>query len=127
MDKEKFAQDLEAILEQINNADTEELSKLAKITGLDLRKDFVAVDLSGEDLSGENLKGVNLCHANLKHAKLEGANLEGANLKYAKLEEATFGNNLGINQELRREFEARGAKFIDFPEDPASIKVLVPR
>lgn len=132
MDEEKFARELEAMLEQIDNAETEELSELAEIAGLDLNQDFVEVDLSGEDLSSENLAGAKLIRANLAGAILYGANLtsadlNGADLTSADLNGAKFGNNPGVGQELQREFEARGAKFVDSPEDPTSIKVLVPR
>ena len=90
MDKEKFAQELEAMVKQIENAETEKLSELAKIAGLDLTKDFVGVDLSDENLSGDNLYRANLEGANLKGANLEGANLEDANLKDANLEGANL-------------------------------------
>ena len=228
MDEQKFAQELEAMLEQIDNAETDELSELSKIAGLDLSEDFVGVDLSGEDLSGENFASANFERANFKNANLKGitcidhdnvpelykliyltslgygdvdfpsdvlafgaggasgasvlalsslnnnflrvfsvtnfkyanftrsnltraillnadfsganftranlkkANFIHANLKHtiftkAKLSEAIFGFNRGINQKLRREFEARGAIFVDSPEDPAWIKSPIRR
>ena len=157
MDQENFAQDLEAMVKQIENSDTEKLSELAKITGLDLAKEFVSVDFNGEnlrspnltdadlqkanlsgadlfgadltgaDLQKANLSGAYLTGADLTDAKLQKANLTGANLMGAdltgtilnrvKVENTEFGYNPGINKELRREFEARGAIFVDSPED----------
>ena len=167
MDQENFAQDLEAMVKQIENSDIEKLSELAKITGLDSAKEFVSVDFNGEnlrspnltdanltgadltgadlqkanltgaylhladltgaDLQKANLTGAKLTGADLTDAKLQKANLTGANLMGAdltgtilngvKVENTEFGYNPGINKELRREFEARGAIFVDSPED----------
>ncbi|MGK7917298.1 MAG: pentapeptide repeat-containing protein, partial [Prochloraceae cyanobacterium] len=74
------------------------------------------------NLSGANLSGASLKRANLNRAKLSRANLSGANLNGASLRGTKFGNNLGISNKLRREFETRGAKFVDSPEDTAWIE-----
>ena len=117
MDQENFAQDLEAMVKQIENSDTEKLSELAKITGLDLAKEFVSVDFNGENLRSPNLTDADLQKANLTGANLMGADLTGTILNRVKVENTEFGYNPGINKELRREFEARGAIFVDSPED----------
>ena len=93
MDEEKFAQDFETMLEQIDNAETEKLSELAEIAGLDLTKDFVGVDLSYENLSSDNLS-----RANLKSVILISANLFGINLSRANLESANLEHRFSIQK-----------------------------
>ncbi len=90
MDNEEFAQEVQVLIEQVENADTEKFSELARIAGLSLTEDFVGVDLSSEDLSrenlsGANLKGADLSNTNLNLADLSGADLNGANLSGANL------------------------------------------
>lgn len=95
MDDRTFAQEVQGLIERVEGANTEKLSKLARIAGLNLAKDLVGIDLSGADLSNDNLSGVNLSRANLSRANLIGANLSGANLIGANLSRAKLsGANL---------------------------------
>ena len=84
-------------------------------------------NLSGANLRsailfGANLRSANLYGANLSDANFYGANLSSANLFDAKVDQTKFGNNPGIDEQLRRNLEDRGAIFIDSPEDPALVK-----
>ena len=92
---EEFARKVELLINTVENAETEKLSELASIAGLDLTKDFVGVDLSGEDLRNDSLSSANLSDANLSGANLSSANLSGANLSGANLSDANLnGANL---------------------------------
>ncbi|MDJ0901486.1 MAG: pentapeptide repeat-containing protein [Xenococcus sp. MO_188.B8] len=92
MDEERFDREIEAAIEQIENAETKKLSELAKIAGLDLKRDFVGVDLSDEDLSNDLLSGADLSGANLSGADLSDANLSDANLSDANLSDADLSD-----------------------------------
>lgn len=83
------------VAKQIEEANTEDFLELAKIAGLDPKKDFVAAKLSNvilraADLSGANLSGADLSNADLSSANLSGANLSGANLSSALLINVDF-------------------------------------
>ncbi len=125
-----FFQDIKSSIKEIGK--TEKLSKLAKIIGLDWKRDFVGIDLSDEDLSYDifthtdlsgvnfsnaNLSGFNFFDADLSDADLSGANLSddnlsGANLRYADLRGANLrGTNFsGANL---RYADLRGANLSD--------------
>jgi uncharacterized protein YjbI with pentapeptide repeats len=88
--------------------------------------------LSGADLSNATLYGSNLSDANLSNANLHGANLRNvnlinANLSGAKVDKAQFGYNLGISELMRKDLEARGARFDDALGDRSESRTLVPR
>ncbi|MBH8566666.1 pentapeptide repeat-containing protein [Nostoc sp. CENA67] len=101
---------LSEIFQVIHDHPNAKLSELAQKVGLDLTKDYIGADFSGEDLSQDNLKyanftgadlsnanlsctdlsvanliNVNLAGANLTNANLSGADLTGANLTNANL------------------------------------------
>lgn len=98
-------------------------------------------NLSGANLSGTNFEGGALYHANLSGANLEGselynvtleganligANLIRANLEYTNLKNATvlkaiFGNNQGIDEDLKAALIEKGAIFEDAPGDRSSV------
>ena len=86
-----------------------------------------SANLEGAILNVANLEGASLESAYLVRAYLEDANLEGAILENADVEKAQFGNNLGINEELRQDLIKRGAKFVDSPEDPVAANTPVHR
>ncbi len=88
--------------------------------------DLTLANLSGANLSGANLSGAvmshiklhlvnlsdaNLSGANLSGANLSGANLSGANLSGAVVEEAQFGANLGLTEEMKLDLKRRRAIF----------------
>ena len=75
-------------------------------------------NLSGANLKGANLKGTilkdaNLNGANLEHTNLFCANLKGAILFSATVEKARFGNNEGIDEEMKADLIKRGAIFLE--------------
>jgi hypothetical protein len=74
-------------IQQILEAETNNLLELARIAGLDIATDFADADLSGVDLSGADLSG-----ADLSGADLSGANLSGVNLTLAKLSGADLSD-----------------------------------
>ena len=79
-----------------------------------------SANLEGAKIRGKaNLINVDLRNANLSRANLEGANLEGANLIGTIVDQARFGNNLGIDDQLRQDLIKRGAIFVDSLEDQA--------
>src|SRR5919202_1743268 len=97
---EKSLQELQNLIQVVVEAQTDNLSEIVKIAGLDPAEDFAGADmrstrlrgailrgadLSGTDLSGANIKGALLSEANLSEANLSDANLSGANLLRADL------------------------------------------
>ncbi len=80
-------------------------------------------DIHGQDLSFARLENAFLYRANLMGADLSGSNLTDANLDNANLIDAifdhaivkgaTFNNNGGITESLKRDLIRRGAIFID--------------
>jgi uncharacterized protein YjbI with pentapeptide repeats/cell division protein FtsL len=66
--------------------------------------------LYGANLSGANLHGAVLWGADLSRANLSGANLSGADLSNTR-----FGDNLGISDDMKKEFKEKGAIFEDSP------------
>ncbi|MEM7592041.1 MAG: pentapeptide repeat-containing protein [Cyanobacteria bacterium P01_A01_bin.83] len=108
------------------------------ISGANLKSaDLSGADLSGANLSGTYLRSADLSGADLKSAFLFGVNLSGADLSGADLrsanlfgaivDQARFGNNLGIDDQLKQDLIDRGAIFVDSPEDPAKVRSPVPR
>jgi hypothetical protein len=111
--------ELQSIIDQIYEADTQNLVELAQIAGLNLKKDLAGgnflgavlsgVELSGADLSRLNFRGAiltdadlseaNLSHANFSGADLSGAYLESANLQYTDFHKASLAlvNLIGTN------------------------------
>jgi hypothetical protein len=95
-------EELQTIIDQIYQADTQNLSELAQIAGLNLKKDLAggnflgavlnSVELSGSDLSCLNFRGAILTDADLSEANLSNANLSGADLSGAYLESANLQN-----------------------------------
>ena len=69
--------------------------------------------LQSANLIGANLEFANLLDANLIGANLTGANLTGANLEGTKVEEARFGYNKGIDEEMKADLIRRGAIFLE--------------
>lgn len=100
----------------------------ANLSGVNLRSaDLSSANLSGTYLRKANLRSANLRSAflfgvNLSGADLSGADLSGANLFGAIVDQARFGNNLGIEDELRQDLTSRGAIFVDSLEDPAWVE-----
>lgn len=77
-------QELNYRLQQIENAQTEKLSELAAIAGLNLAQNW-RISIDTINLSGDNLSGVNLSRANLYGANLSEADLSEADLSEADL------------------------------------------
>ena len=135
----QITQEAQALIDRITGAETQDFSELARIAGLDPRKDFVGADLSGidlsgldlsdADLSGANLSHTNLSSANLSHANLSGtnlsnanltaadlsgadlscANLSGANLSQTKLKDACLNQSTGLSEESKSFLQNGGA------------------
>jgi hypothetical protein len=94
--------DLQGIIEQIYQAETQNLAALAKIAGLNLKKDLAGgnflgavlngVELNRANLSRSNFRGAILTDADLSEANLSNANLSGADLSGAYLESANLQN-----------------------------------
>ena len=59
------------------------------------------------------LLNANLNGANLEHTNLFCANLKGAILFSATVEKARFGNNEGIDEEMKADLIKRGAIFLE--------------
>lgn len=123
--------ELEAQIQTIIDAETDDFFALAKIMNRDPLKDFAGTDLHNTDLSkgelsGANLSNTNLSGANLSGADLSNANLSGADLSYANLSRANlsnikfqgtnvkncqFDNVLGLSISEKKDLEKRGAIF----------------
>jgi uncharacterized protein YjbI with pentapeptide repeats len=112
------SQEFLCLIQQIEEAQTDDFIELAKIAGLDPLKDFVRADLSNVNLSYANLRGINLSGANLSKANLSGANLSNANLSSTVLYFADLsgvvlsGANLS-NAELSHAIILHGANLYD--------------
>ena len=100
----------------------------ADLSRADLRgANLKGANLKGADLSGANLSGANLSGANLSGADLSGADLSDADLIGANVQDAQFGNNIGIPEEMRADLTRRGAVFIDSPGSGDRIKTPIHR
>ena len=102
--------ELQKLIDQIYQTESQNLAKLAKIAGLNLKKDLAggnflgavlnSVELSGANLSRSNFRGAiltdgdlsetNLSHANFSGADLSGAYLESADLQYTDFHKASL-------------------------------------
>jgi hypothetical protein len=97
--------ELQTIIDQIYQANTQNLAELAQIPGLNLKKDleggnFLGAVLSGVELHRANLSRSNfrgailtdadLSEANLSHGNFSGADLSGAYLESADLQYTDF-------------------------------------
>ena len=98
----------------------------ADLSGADLsRADLSRAYLSGTNLSHADLSGADLSGADLSHANLNGADLSGADLSNSSVENARFGYNQGIFEEVKFDLIRRGAIFEDSPGDRSA--VVIPR
>jgi len=86
----------------------------AKLSGADLSGAYLSeTDLSQTDLHKASLALANLSGADLRDANLKDANLSRTNLSGAKVENARFGNNPGLPDEMKPSLKRRGAIFED--------------
>lgn len=69
---------------------------LAKLAGLDPRRDFRFADLSGTDLRGEDLRGFDLTGANLDGARIMGTRLPGTVTKRQLRNAVRFGRAMAV-------------------------------
>ncbi len=93
---------LQNLIEQIYQADLQDLTELAKIADLNLKIDLAGgnflgailngVELSGANLSRSNFRGAILTDADLSEANLSDVNFRGADLSGAYLESANLRN-----------------------------------
>jgi uncharacterized protein YjbI with pentapeptide repeats len=131
MSDKAFLSEATDLIERITKAETSNFLEIAEIAGLNLTEDLAGANLSGFDLKNAELRDADLTDANLSHADLSGANLRGANLSGANLssvnlngavvEEARFGANSGLTEEMKRDLKRRGAMFEDSPGIAANI------
>ena len=112
----KSPQQLNDLIERFLGTTTTNLRELAAVAELDLERDFIGIDLSGEDFRGNTLAGFNLeradlRNANLSHVDLSNTNLRGANLSHVDLSNANLrGANLS-HVDLSNA-NLRGANFV---------------
>ncbi len=84
----------------------------ANLRFADLRRaDLSNADLSNADLSNADLRRADLSNADLSNADLSNANLSNADLSGAEVENARFGYNSGISEDMRLYLIRRGAIF----------------
>ena len=72
---------------------------------------LIRANLHSAHLIDANLTDANLYGANLRSANLKGANLKGIYIKDANVEDAQFGSNQGIDEEMKADLISRGAVF----------------
>ena len=96
---EEAFREFQAIVRQVEAAETDNFLKLAKLLGLDAKRGFIGANLNRADLCGDfigayllgaDLSGANLNHVTLNNASLDGADLSGANLSHAKFSHASL-------------------------------------
>ncbi|MEH2239350.1 pentapeptide repeat-containing protein [Nostoc sp.] len=92
MNKPTSVEKLAELFQVIHNHPNAKLSELAQKVGLDLTKDYIGADFSGEDLSEDNLKYANFSDADLSNANLSHTDLSVANLIDVNLTEANLTN-----------------------------------
>ncbi|AFY55655.1 putative low-complexity protein [Rivularia sp. PCC 7116] len=85
---------------------------------------LIQTNLRYANLRDAHFVNATLIGANLANANLIGANLIDADLSGANVENAKFGHNQGISDDMRRNLEGRGAIFVDEPPREDS-RVLV--
>lgn len=93
---------------------------------------FDGANLSGAilgavDFRYADLRYADLSDADLSDADLIGTNLSGANLSDTIVENAQFGKNSGLTEDMKRDLIRRGAKFEDSPGEGGRFDVLTPR
>ncbi|MEH1822115.1 MAG: pentapeptide repeat-containing protein [Nostoc sp.] len=84
------------------------------------RTDFRSANLSDANLSDADLRDADLRDADLRDADLRDADLRDADLRDADLTDAnvanaSFGGNIGLTEDIKRDLERRGAIFGDRP------------
>jgi uncharacterized protein YjbI with pentapeptide repeats len=77
---------------------------------------LIGADLSGANLSGADLSGADLIRSDLNWANLSGSDLSGANVNNAR-----FGDNAGISDDLKEALIDKGAIFEDSPGDRSEV------
>lgn len=96
---EEAFREFQAIVRQVEAAETDNFLKLAKLLGRDPKRGFIGANLNRADLYGDfigayllgaDLRGANLSHAKFSHASLRDVNLSGANLSHAILHRASL-------------------------------------
>lgn len=95
----------------LTDADLSEANlRAAKLSGADLSGAYLGnADLREADLHRASLALANLIGANLQAANLKEANLSNANLSGAIVREASFVDNPGLTQQMKRNLQERGA------------------
>jgi|GEM_PF-1309908 len=81
---------LQAQIQTIINADTDDFFELADMLGRDPLRDLAGANLSGTDLHNGNLSGADLRRTILREANLHRANISGADLTQADLQGANL-------------------------------------
>jgi hypothetical protein len=95
---------------------------LANLSGANLSDTHLVIaNLSDADLSDADLSDARLSRALIRDADLRGANLSGADLSDAAVENAQFGDNLGLTEEIKLDLKRRGAIFGDSPGDRSGV------
>lgn len=103
MNEQSMSDQLLAML----NADTEDFLELAKMAGLDIKRDFSGADLSGVNLANADLTGCDFSYADLSNANLSNTNLTRANLRNASFVKADLTGATLVEADLR------GSNFLD--------------
>jgi uncharacterized protein YjbI with pentapeptide repeats len=98
--KNIVAEQFQAQVKQILEADTENLAELVKRAGLNPAEDLVGANFLGVKAVGCNMRGFNLSDADLSHADLSRADLTFANLINAKLIQAKLSRANLIRADL---------------------------
>jgi hypothetical protein len=114
---EQEFQEFQALVQRIEEAQTDNFFKLAELLDRDPKRDFVGADLSGTDLRGGDLSGADLRDADLSDANLSGANLSGANLSGADLSRVNLSganlNNADLSEANLSETNLSGAADVE--------------
>jgi uncharacterized protein YjbI with pentapeptide repeats len=118
-------QEFQALVQQVEAAETDDFCELAAILGRNPKTDLAGADLRETNLSRADLSGADLSDANLRHANLRSAILSSADLSGADVKDARFGEGEGLSQETKRDLAKRGAIFDDAPGDRESSYVPV--
>ena len=115
-------EDFQASSERVEDEDNDEADDKWNLV-----REIVSRSVKNRNLAGADLSDADLSGANLSGADLSGADLSGANLSGANVQDAQFGNNIGIPEEMRADLTQRGAIFNDSPGSGDRIKTPIRR
>lgn len=108
--------ELQALIETIYQAETQNLADLAQIAKLNLKTDLAGGNFLGANLNGAELNNANLAHTNFRGAILTDADLSESNLSYANFSGADLSGAY---------LESANLRYADFHKGSLALTTLI--